>query len=351
MDINHVIKQVLDSHRKHGLEGARTTYDYYVGKIMTEANYALQEGRHSDAENLLKIYQNNSESFENFLARLTKMEKEQQTQAEEQLALSRIQQEQEEKQRAEEQRRQLEEWQKVEHQKAEIKRQSEEKERLRIEAEEAAAAARMQAQQEERLRLKKEATRLEQIEQNEKNLLKEKLNNLDGRLKLEELLQSETKSILTSTKRALSEEREQHQRTVAALNEAKHKIFELEKNLAQAEKHINKTDVKDSVTIVSEIPGELILKQVFNFVNLQRISMVCPRNDNNPTAVTIDHFYDIQKAPELREAFNKHVAKGGKTAEETVFPPEALQPLSHVKKRIDGSRLVLKVDALDKPKA
>ncbi len=68
--------------------------------------------------------------------------------------------------------------------------------------------------------------------------------------------------------------------------------------------------------------GDRLIEEVFNFRALERISLVRKAAGEPVEAMFREGFDRIQNLPALRDAFDKHRARGGKRSEQEVFPQE-----------------------------
>lgn len=66
--------------------------------------------------------------------------------------------------------------------------------------------------------------------------------------------------------------------------------------------------------------GDRLIEEVFNFRALERISLVRKAAGEPVEAMYREGFDRIQNLPALRDAFDKHRARGGKRSEQDVFP-------------------------------
>ncbi len=66
--------------------------------------------------------------------------------------------------------------------------------------------------------------------------------------------------------------------------------------------------------------GDRLIEEVFNFRALERISLVRKSAGEPVEAMFREGFDRIQSLPALRDAFDKHRARGGKRSEQDVFP-------------------------------
>lgn len=66
--------------------------------------------------------------------------------------------------------------------------------------------------------------------------------------------------------------------------------------------------------------GDRLIEEVFNFRALERISLVRKAAGEPVEAMYREGFDRIQSLPALRDAFDKHRARGGKRSEQDVFP-------------------------------
>ena len=81
----------------------------------------------------------------------------------------------------------------------------------------------------------------------------------------------------------------------------------------------------DQVSLYSRLSNRT-LEEVFNFVSLERISLVRDGQDGPVEAITRESFADIVDPSSLRRAFEEHVKRGGTTDESLVFPKTLLKP-------------------------
>lgn len=86
----------------------------------------------------------------------------------------------------------------------------------------------------------------------------------------------------------------------------------------QQEKRLN-PDTADEV-IFQQPLGDRILQENFNFVTLERISLIRKSAQGDVEAVTRQNFSEVADVSALRKAFDEHVRRGGKTEESRVFP-------------------------------
>jgi hypothetical protein len=75
----------------------------------------------------------------------------------------------------------------------------------------------------------------------------------------------------------------------------------------------------DTVILHQEI-GSRTLEEVFNFAALERISIFREGVFGKVEAFTRESFSDVVDQSRLKQAFDAHVKRGGKTPESTVFP-------------------------------
>lgn len=66
--------------------------------------------------------------------------------------------------------------------------------------------------------------------------------------------------------------------------------------------------------------GDRLIEEVFNFRALERISLVRKAAGEPVEAVFREGFDRIQNLPALRDAFEKHRARGGRRSEQEIFP-------------------------------
>lgn len=62
------------------------------------------------------------------------------------------------------------------------------------------------------------------------------------------------------------------------------------------------------------------LEDIFNFVTLERVSLIRQSPQGVVETVTCKKFSEIDDRETLRKAFEEHVRRGGKTSEDKVFP-------------------------------
>jgi len=67
--------------------------------------------------------------------------------------------------------------------------------------------------------------------------------------------------------------------------------------------------------------GNAFMEEVYDFERLERVTVLYA-NNGQPASFERETFAEVEEKNEtvLRKAFNEHVKRGGKTAEETVFP-------------------------------
>lgn len=89
------------------------------------------------------------------------------------------------------------------------------------------------------------------------------------------------------------------------------------------------------VTRLKENPDQIIfqqqlsdrtLEEIFNFVTLERISLIRKSPTGNVEAMACTGFSAIEDQSRLRRAFEEHRRRGGKTEESRVFPNVLSKP-------------------------
>lgn len=73
--------------------------------------------------------------------------------------------------------------------------------------------------------------------------------------------------------------------------------------------------------IFERLLGDRVLQEIFNFVQMERISLVRRGSGGPVEAITRQPFSELRQDPELKRAFQEHSRRGGKKTESEAFSP------------------------------
>lgn len=86
--------------------------------------------------------------------------------------------------------------------------------------------------------------------------------------------------------------------------------------------------VKVDEVVFKRILNGRVVEEIYDFVDRERTTFIRKEEGGPVEAVTRDSFANLGNREKLREAFNLHVARGGKTEESALFPATLQKPRS-----------------------
>lgn len=104
------------------------------------------------------------------------------------------------------------------------------------------------------------------------------------------------------------------------------------KDGTHAQRFAQMRGVSDIIQLLAQDPNEIVvytrtgdrvIEEIFNFRALERISLVRKAAGAPVEAMFREGFDRIENLPALRDAFDKHRARGGKRSEDEIFPHAA----------------------------
>ncbi len=77
-----------------------------------------------------------------------------------------------------------------------------------------------------------------------------------------------------------------------------------------------------NVVVIKQRVGDLMLEDVFNFVSLERLTLVRKGEDGPVEAMTRQNMADMDNRTMLNKALAEHASRGGKFTEKDIFPDD-----------------------------
>ncbi|MBL8711736.1 MAG: ankyrin repeat domain-containing protein [Alphaproteobacteria bacterium] len=113
-----------------------------------------------------------------------------------------------------------------------------------------------------------------------------------------------------------------HSMKLAAEREIQRQAREEKLRLLREESERRASQEYANVVVFKQRAGDLSLEDIFNFVSLERLTLVRKGEDGPVETMTRQNMADMDNRTMLKKALEEHARRGGKLTEKDIFPDE-----------------------------